>query len=157
MRAVNFLPAPRVETRQDVAQSRARTTRSGALAAGLLVAFVTAALGYAFVHERSTVNDRRSTLDGLHAKVAETRAANAKTHADNASSAAVAAKTQGHVAAITSAASGRMAWDALLDQLSRVMPPGTSLESLQANDGAGTSSASTSTTPSTSTTTSSAP
>ena len=32
-----------------------------------------------------------------------------------------------------------MAWDRLLDQLARVMPPGTSLETLQANGGAGAS------------------
>ena len=132
MRAVNLLPAPRVETRQDDGQSRARATTAVAIAAGLMVAFVTAAVGFAFVQERSAVNDRRSTLDGLRAQVAQT-------HAAAASSAPVATKTQGHLAAITSAASGRMAWDGLLDQLARVMPPGTSLETLQANDGADTS------------------
>src|SRR3954452_23948406 len=132
MRAVNLLPAPRVETPQDVAHGRARTTKASALAAGLIVAFVTAAVGFAFVHERSAANDRRATLDGLHAKVVQTQAA-------KASSAAVAAKEQGHLAALTSAASGRMAWDGLLDQLSRVMPPGASLETLQASDGAATS------------------
>src|SRR4051812_24133095 len=128
MRAVNLLPAPRVETRQDDGQGRARTTKAAAVAAGLMVACVTAAVGFAFVHERSAANDRRSTLDGLQAKVAQTQAA-------KASSAAVAAKDQGHLAAVTSAASGRMAWDGLLDQLSRVMPPGASLETLQASDG----------------------
>src|SRR3954471_14106090 len=153
MRAFNLLPAPRVETRQDDGRRSARTTRAVAIAAGLMVAVVTAALGFAFVQERSAVNDRRSTLDGLQAKVDHT-------HPSAAPSAAVATKTQGHLAAITSAASGRMAWGGLLDQLSRVMPAGTSLESLQANDGAGTSSTSASTStspPSTSTTTSSSP
>ena len=69
------LPAPRVETRQDDGQSHARTTTAGAIAAGLMVAFVTAAVGFAFVQERSAVNDRQSTLDGLQAKVAQTHAA----------------------------------------------------------------------------------
>src|SRR3954451_12147058 len=124
MRAVNLLPAPRVETRQDEGQGRARTTRAAAVAAGLMVACVTAAVGFAFLHERSAANDRRSTLDGLQAKVAQT-------HAASASSAPVVSKTQGHLAAIAAAASGRTAWDGLLDQLSRVMPPGTSLETLQ--------------------------
>jgi Tfp pilus assembly protein PilN len=154
MRAVNLLPAPRVETRQDDGQSRARTTKAVAIAAGLTLAFVTAAVGFAFVHERSAANDRQSTLDSLQAKIAHT-------HAATASSAPVATKTQGHLAAITSAASGRMAWDRLLDQLARVMPPGASLETLQANDGASTSTTASTTTPSstpsTSTTTSSSP
>src|SRR4051794_24605529 len=170
MQAFNLLPAPRVETRQDDGRHRARTTRAVAIAAALMVAFVTATLGFAFLQGRSAVNDRHSTLDGLKAKVAHTQAKVAHTQAATASSGADAAKAQGHLAAITSAASGRMAWDGLLDQLSRVMPAGTSLESLQANDGAGTASTSTSTstsasasastsasTPSTSTTTSSSP
>jgi Tfp pilus assembly protein PilN len=150
MRPVNLLPAPRVETRQDDGQSSARTTKAVAIAAGLTLAFVTAAAGFAFMHERSAANDRQSTLDDLQAKIAHT-------HAATASSAPVATNTQGHLAAITSAASGRMAWDRLLDQLSRVMPPGASLETLQANDGTNTSTSTSTSTPSTSTTTSSSP
>src|SRR4051794_10378287 len=118
MRAFNLLPAPRVETRQDDGRRSARTTSAVAIAAGLMVAVVTASLGFAFMQERSAVNDRRSTLGGLQTQVAET-------HVAAAPSAPVATKTQGHLAAITSAASGRMAWDRLLDQLARVMPPGT--------------------------------
>src|SRR5439155_727567 len=141
--------------RQDDGLRRGRTTKAVAIVAGLLLVFVTTALAFAVVHERSAVNDRRSTLDGLQEKVAQT-------HAAAASSAAVAAATQAQITAITSAASGRVAWDDLLNQLSRVMPSGASLVSLQASDGNGTPSASTpstssSSTPSTSTTTSSAP
>jgi hypothetical protein len=152
MRAVNLLPAPRVEQRQDDGRRRGRTTKAVAIAAGLLLAFVIAALGVVSVQARSAVNDRQSTLDGLEAKVAQT-------HAAAASSAAVAAKTQGYIDAITSAASGRVDWDGLLDELSRVMPSGASLATLQANDGTGASSTPTSSTTSTgtSTTTSSAP
>jgi Tfp pilus assembly protein PilN len=145
MRAVNLLPAPRVEKRQDHGESRARTTKVIAIAAGLMLALVTVAVGFAFVQEHSAVNDRRSTLDGLQAKLAQT-------HVAKAPSAAGAAKTQDHLAAITSAASGRIVWDGLLDQLSRVMPSGASLETLKAGDGADASSASA---PSTSTSTSS--
>jgi Tfp pilus assembly protein PilN len=147
MRAVNLLPAPRLEQRHDDGPRRELTTKAVAIAAGVMVTLVTAAFGYAFAQERSAVNDRQSTLDGLQAKVAQT-------HAATASSAAVAAKTQGRLDAITSAASGRIGWDDLLDQLSRVMPSGVSLQSLQANDGNGTSSAST---PSTSTSSASTP
>src|SRR5438045_9055557 len=99
MRPVNLLPAPRVETRQDDGHSRARTTKTAAIAAGLMVACVTAAVGFAFAQEHSAVNDRQSTLDGLQAKVAHT-------HATTASSAAVTTKQQGHLTAITTAASG---------------------------------------------------
>jgi Tfp pilus assembly protein PilN len=162
MRAVNLLPAPRVDQRQDDSRRRERTTKAIAIAGGLVLVFVTAALVFAFMHERSVVNDRQSTLDGLHAKVAQSQAKAAQSHAAAASSAAVAAATQAQITAIKSAASGRVAWDDLLNQLSRVMPSGASLVTLQANDGNATSSAttpstSTSSTPSTSTTTSSAP
>src|SRR3954454_1394270 len=150
MRPVNLLPAPRVETRQDDGQSRARATTAVAIAAGLMVTVVTASVGFAVVQERSAVNDRRSTLDGLRAQVAQT-------HVAAASSAPVATKTERHLAAITTAASGRMAWDGLLDQLARVMPPGTSLATLQANDGAHAPTPAPSSTPSPSTTTSSSP
>src|SRR3954471_2949873 len=146
MRPVNLLPAPRVETREDARHSRGRATTAVAIATGLMVTVVTASVGFAFVQERSAVSDRRSTLDGLRAQVAQT-------HVAAASSAPVATTTRGHLAAITTAASGRTAWDGLLDQVARVMPPGTSLETLQANDGADTSTPSPSTTPSASTTT----
>src|SRR5947209_4385594 len=109
MRAVNLLPTPRVEQRQDDGRRRGLTTKAVAIAAGLLLVFVMAAAGYAFVHERSAVNHRRSTLEGLQAKVANN-------HAAATSSAAVAAQTQGYLAAVTSAASGRVDWDGLLNQ-----------------------------------------
>src|SRR5437763_2574734 len=120
MRAVNLLPAPRVEQRQDDRRRRGRTPKVVAIGAGLLLVLVTAALAFAFVDGRSNVSDRQSTLDALQAKVSQT-------HAAAASSAAGAAKTQGYLSAITSAASGRVAWDGLLNQLSRVMPSGVSL------------------------------
>jgi Tfp pilus assembly protein PilN len=145
MRAVNLLPAPRVEKRQDDGESRARTTKVIAIATSLTLALVVVAVAFAFTQERSAVNDRRATLDGLQAQVAQT-------HAATAPSASAAAKIQGHLDAITSAASGRIVWDGLLDQLSRVMPAGASLETLKASDGTDTSSASP---PSTSTSTSS--
>jgi Tfp pilus assembly protein PilN len=143
MRAVNLLPAPRVEKREDNAQSRARTTKAIAIAAGAVLVLVALVAGFAFVQGRSDVNDRQSTLDGLHAQVAEVQASAAV-------SAAVAGQTQAHLTAVSSAASGRMAWDWLLDELSRVMPRGAWLESLQstpaAADSTSTSSDSTSST-----------
>jgi Tfp pilus assembly protein PilN len=125
MRAVNLLPTtPRTEARRDAGQDRGRTTRAVAVAAGLALVLVAVLVGFAFVQGRSDVSDRQTTLDGIQAEVAQTQAAAALT-------AAVAAQRQSHLAAVTSAASGRTAWDRLLFQLSRVMPQGAWLESLQ--------------------------
>jgi Tfp pilus assembly protein PilN len=154
MRAVNLLPAPRVENGQDDVQGRAQTTKAIAIAAGLVLVLVAVVLGFSYAHGRSSVSDRQAKLDGLHAEVAQAQAAAAVP-------AAAASTMQAHLAAITSAASGRIAWDALLEQLARVMPSGAWLESLQAGDGtdasATTTSSSSSSSPSTSTTTASAP
>ena len=78
---------------------------------------------------RSDVSDRQSTLDGLQAEVAQLQASAAL-------SAAETSQMQAHLAAVSAAGSGRMAWDGLLDQLSRVLPQGAWLESLQATGGA---------------------
>jgi Tfp pilus assembly protein PilN len=151
MRAVNLLPAPRVEKRQDDVQSRARTSKAIAIVAGVVLVLVAVVLGYAVSHSRSQVNDRQAKLDGLKAEVAQAQAAAAVPGAARAT-------TQAHLAAITSAASGRIAWDGLLGELSRVMPAGAWLQALQAGNGVSTaSSSSSSSTPSTSTTTASAP
>ena len=124
MRAVNLLPAPRVEKREDKAQNREQTTKVVAIAGGAVLALVAIVLGFTFVQGRSHVSDRKATLAGLQAQVAKTQAAAAV-------SAAVAAQRQAHLNAVRSAASGRTAWDGLLDQLSRVMPSDAWLESLQ--------------------------
>ena len=152
MRAVNLLPAPRVEKRQDDVQSRARTTKAIAVVAVAVLVLVAVVLGYSVSHSRSQVNDRHAKLDGLKAEVAQAQAAAAVPGAARAT-------TQAHLAAITSAASGRIAWDGLLGELLRVMPAGAWLQTLQAGNGASTtsSSSSSSTTPSTSATTASAP
>jgi Tfp pilus assembly protein PilN len=152
MRAVNLLPTPRVEKRQDDVQSRARTTKAIAIVAVVALALVAVVLGFAYTHGSSNVSDRQAKLDGLKAEVAQAQAAAAVPGAARAT-------TQAHLAAITSAASGRIAWDGLLGELSRVMPAGAWLQTLQAGNGASTtsSSSSSSTTPSTSTATASAP
>ena len=122
MRAVNLLPAPRAEKRQ-------WTTKSTAIAAGLVFVLVSVAAGFGFVQARSDVSDRQSTLDGLQAEVAQLQASAAL-------SAAESSQMQAHLAAVSAAGSGRMAWDGLLDQLSRVLPQGAWLESLQATGAA---------------------
>src|SRR5580765_5289181 len=109
MRAVNLLPAPRVEKREDKGQNREQTTKALAIAGGAVLALVAIVLGFTFVQGRSHVSDRKATLAGLQAQVAKTQAAAAV-------SAAVAAQRRAHLNAVTTAASGRTAWDSLLDQ-----------------------------------------
>ena len=115
MRALNLLPAPRVEHRQDGSQSRLRSTNGIAAAAGAVLVLVTVLLALGFVQGRSDVNDRRTTFDRLDAQIAQEPA-------DASLSAAAAAQAQAQLAAFTAASSGRAAWDNLLDQLARVMP-----------------------------------
>jgi Tfp pilus assembly protein PilN len=153
MRAVNLLPAPRADKRQD-SQSRPRSTTGVAAAAAAVLVLAAIAIGVAFTLERSAVNDRRAKLDALQAQVARTRA-------DASVSAALAAQAQAYLSAVTTAASGQTAWDTLLDQLARVMPAGAWLDSLQATGPAAasatTSTGGTTTTSQTTTPTSAAP
>jgi Tfp pilus assembly protein PilN len=137
MRAVNLLPAQRVEKRQDDVQSRTRASKAIAVAGGVALVLVAAVCAVAYSHGRSDVRDRQESLGRVQSQVAQAQAAAAV-------SAAAAAAMQSHLVAITSAASGRTAWDSLLDQLSRVMPNGAWLESLQTTPAA---AAETSTTP----------
>jgi len=149
MRAVNLLPAPRADKRQESSQSRVQPTTAVAAAAAAVLVLAAVAVGVAFSQGRSTVNDRRSKLDALQAQVA-------RTQATATVSAALAAQVQSHLSAVTTAASGRTAWDTLLDQLSRVMPTGSWLDSLQAT-GPAAASATTSTDVTTTTSTTTTP
>ena len=123
MRAVNLLPDSR--GRRGVGRDRLRTSKAIAVTAGAALILVAALSGVAFTKARSDVSARQDTLKGLQGELA---AAQAKA----AVSAAVAGQTEAHFAAVSTAASGRTAWDGLLDQLSRVVPRGAWLESLQA-------------------------
>ena len=146
MRAVNLLPAPRTDNRRDDGPNRLRSTKAMAAAAGAVLVLVAAVSGVAFTKARSDVSDRQSTLNGLQAELAGAQA-------KAAVSAAAAGKTQAHLIAVSNAASGRIAWDGLLDQLSRVMPRGVWLESLQATNPADPAAAAAASTASTATAT----
>src|SRR4051795_2355260 len=124
MRAVNLLPAPGAERREGESPASARTIKTIAVAGALALVLVAVVLGFAFTQARSDASDRQAMLDGLQTEVAQTEAAAAVT-------AAAAARTHAHLSAVTSAASGRTAWDGLLGQLSRVMPRGAWLDTLQ--------------------------
>jgi Tfp pilus assembly protein PilN len=136
MRALNLLPAPLVEKRQDGFQSRLWTTHRIAAAAGAVLVLIVVLLGLGFVQGRSDVSDRRTTLGRLEAQVAQNQAAASV-------SAAVAVQGQAHLAAFTAASSGRAHWDNLLDQLARVLPRGAWLDTLQLTPGATSAGATT--------------
>ena len=150
MRAVNLLPSPRVETRQADGESRARSAKAIAIAAAAVLVLLAVVLGFAFVQGRSDVSDRRATLETLQAQVARAQAAASV-------SAARAAQTHAHLLAITSASTGRTAWDDLLNQLGHVMPSGAWLQSLQATGAAAAAASSSTATASTTPTTNAAP
>ncbi len=124
MRAVNLLPAAGPDKGQNETRSGIRTTKSIAVAAGLVLVVLAVVLGLAFTQTRTTVSDRQATLHGLEAEVAQSEMAATVT-------AAGAATMRAHYAAVTAAATGRTPWDGLLGQLSRVMPAGAWLESVQ--------------------------
>ena len=136
MRGVNLLPAPRVEKRPATAQTGLRSKNGIAATAGAVLVLVAALLALGFVQGRSDVSDRRATLEGLEAQVAQKQAAASV-------SAAVAAQAQAHLAAFTAASSGRSNWDGLLDQLARVMPQGVWLNTMQLTPGATSATATT--------------
>ena len=90
-----------------------------------MVAFVMAAVGFAFVQERSAVNDRRSTLDGLQAKVAQTHAASGSLGGRRYGDAG--APRRDHVGRVRADGVGRSARPALARHASRDLardPPG---------------------------------
>jgi len=145
MRALNLLPAPRVEKR-DSSQSPLRSANGIAAAAGAVLVLVTVLLALGFVQGRSDVSDRRTTLDRLEAQVAQKQA-------DASVSTAAAAQVQAQLAAFTTASSGRANWDNLLDQLARVMPRGAWLDTLQLTPGATNAAATTESTTSAAVTT----
>jgi Tfp pilus assembly protein PilN len=145
MRAVNLLPDPRTDKRHDDGRDRLRSTKMIAVAGGAVLVALAVVLGAAFISARSDVSDRQAKLDSVQSQVAAAQVS-------AAASAAAAGRNEAHLAAVSTAASQRLAWDGLLDQLSRVMPRGAWLESLQ-----GTSASSTSTTSTSSSTTTTTP
>jgi Tfp pilus assembly protein PilN len=123
MSSVNLLPAyarpahPWAAIGKDV--SPHRVLKIGAAVALLVV--LALALGY--VHERSVVNDRRSTLADVQTQVAATDAKAAPLRAAQTAAAAP-------MAAATTVSSGRVAWESVLADLSRVLPRRVQLQSL---------------------------
>ena len=58
MRAVNLLPAPRGERRQDDVQTRTRTSKAIALVAAVALVLLAGVCALAYTNERSDVRDK---------------------------------------------------------------------------------------------------
>jgi Tfp pilus assembly protein PilN len=123
MEAVNLLPAyarpghPWAAVGRDL--SARRVLKAGSIVA--CVAVVGLGLGYAY--ERSVVNDRRASLADVQAEVAVVEAKAAPFRSAQAAAAA-------RMAAAGTVSSRRVAWEALLGDLSSVLPKQVYLQSL---------------------------
>jgi Tfp pilus assembly protein PilN len=145
MRAVNLLP-------EDVAgagrSSRVTTTSVGIGGAALAV-LVTALLGVLFFSGHNKVSDKHRALASIEQQVASVQAETAR----KAAAVATAPET-GRLTAFDSASSARISWDNLLDDVSRVLPAGSWLSSMNMQaTGLDTTSSTSTTTPATTTTT----
>jgi Tfp pilus assembly protein PilN len=126
MRAVNLLPE---HERQGGTPILTTTT---AAAGGSIVALVAVVfVAVSFVTSHGKVSDREAQLSSIREQVTEVQARAAR-------SAAEVGQDQARVAAFTTAASARQAWDDLLDDVSRVLPNGSWLTSMNMQGAAAT-------------------
>ena len=120
MEAVNLLPAyarpghPWAAVGKDL--SARRVLKAGTVAACV----VAVGLGAGYYLERSVVNNRQATLTDVQAQVAVVDAKAAPLRSAQAAAAA-------RMAAAGSASEKRVAWEALLSDVSRVLPPALSV------------------------------
>jgi len=125
MEAVNLLPAyarpghPWAAVGKDL--SARRVLKAGTLAACL----VAVGIGAGYYLERSAVNDKQATLADVRAQVAVVDAKAAPLRAAQAAAGA-------RMAAAGSVSEKRVAWEALLADVSRVLPKQVYLQSLSA-------------------------
>ena len=125
MEAVNLLPVyarpghPWAAVGKDL--SARRVVKGGTVVACL----VAVGIGLGYYYERSLVNDRHATLADVQAQVAVVDAKAAPLRSAQAAAAA-------RMAAAGSVSANRVAWEALLADVSRVLPKQVYLQSLSA-------------------------
>jgi Tfp pilus assembly protein PilN len=124
MRAVNLLPEENRPGRMPTVLTKNTVVGGG----GAALAVVLLLFGFMFFQSHGKVSDKSDTLSALQQQLTQVQAAAAR-------SAAQQGVDQSRVAAFTTAASGRMPWDNLLDDLSRVLPAGSWLSSLSMQSG----------------------
>jgi Tfp pilus assembly protein PilN len=119
MRAVNLLP----EQKRSGGAPTVLTTTSVLVGGASVLTALGLFLGVSYTQSHGRVTDRQQTLAGLQSRVESLQAA--RTHSVVSQSG-----DQARVAAITTAAAGQMRWDHVLDDISRVLPAGSWLSSL---------------------------
>ena len=123
MEAVNLLPLHARPGRRWTTVGSETSPRK-VLTGGAAVACVAVVgLGLAYVHERSVLNDQRSTLAAVQTEVV---AADAKAAPIRAAQAGIATR----MPAATTVTASRITWENLLADLSRVMPRRVRLQTL---------------------------
>jgi Tfp pilus assembly protein PilN len=122
MRAVNLLPEDTGGTGPPLL-----TTATVGVGGAILLATVTIFLGVFFIQAHSHVSDKRHALDAVQQRIASVQA---EASARAAAASSQQASGEGRVAAFDGAASARMPWDNLLDDISRVLPAGSWLSSM---------------------------
>jgi Tfp pilus assembly protein PilN len=125
MEAVNLLPAYARPRHRWLTAGEELSSRRVLTAGGVAACVAVLGLGAGFVHERSVVNDKRATLADVQAQAAT---ADAKAAPLRAAQAAAAAR----MATADTVSSGRISWENLLADLSRVLPSEVYLQSMQA-------------------------
>ena len=125
MEAVNLLPAYARPGHPWAAVAKDLSPRRVLKVAGAAACVIALGLGLGYLHARSIVNDRRATLGEVEAQVA---VADAKAAPLRSAQAAAAAR----MAAAGSVSERRVAWEALLADVSRVLPKQVYLQSLSA-------------------------
>jgi Tfp pilus assembly protein PilN len=133
MRAVNLLPE---QKRRGGKPSRISPTTSVIAGGAGLLALVVAAFAFLFVQSQGKVSGKQDNLAVLQQQVTELQDAQAR-------KAALQSGDQARVGAFTTAAGARMRWDGLLDDISRVLPAGSWLTSMNMQTGGSTATPST--------------
>jgi Tfp pilus assembly protein PilN len=123
MEAVNLLPAYARPGHPWAAVGKDLTPRRVVTPAGIAALVIALLLGLGYLHERSVVNDKRSTLTEVQSRAAVADAKAAPLRAAQ-SAAAVRMTAAGTVSA------NRIAWERLLGDLSRVLPSQVYLQSM---------------------------
>jgi Tfp pilus assembly protein PilN len=125
MQAVNLLPAYARPAGRLATIGKELSPASVIRLGGIAAAACAILIGGLYFYERSTVNDRRSTLADVQARLAAVEATAAPLRAAEASSTARAT-------VIRTVAGTRVRWQAVLADLSRVLPDQVSLNNLTA-------------------------
>ena len=134
MRPVNLLPADAHATGWLAGGGSASATKRVLIVSGAAVGLALALFAGAVVHERSVVNDRRATLAHVEQEVAAAEAEAAVVRAAQANA-------EARLTAFKAVASERVAWETVLVDLSRVLPPNVWLQTMQATAAGGSAAA----------------